>query len=652
MTPARAAALIGAAACLAACGNFNTEWLYQGCDSPCVVTVAPVAARQLAPHEPMVVPLSADLPHGLIWEVASGQMPDSLYLNATTGIISGFSPAPGTYSFVIRATADPWVWSVSSDSKCSCYEPGEIDLAFTVEDACESGTDCLHEGPALLAPVCEEAGNCAYEPADGLCPEPLGPGVNWNAESPLTASDVELWTVVGHRELRGSENQGGFTHQLELAPYDSRGTGLQPDRALVERLDYRLPEDWPLPYQKGDDLAVRLPGVNGSFASAMGLSTSDPGRSLIAYRGPLMSQLWDSACPAPLCGAIPEVRHLTCPGQEDQCGTIRPDLVLLATGPSEWVSAGSGQAASLQLEGKPYRLLVDSAYSSTVSTFDLDLCHGIAPMGTRFVLYPESSCPIARIGWAGGSGLLDKPDSYHLLALTDQSLALDGSALTPAPEQWPMDQPFPDLVQLRLHGAGPQPVWRAKLTAIGTYRVYLDAKSPTSGASCVTDILEVKVRPAVGTELRIELAWHTQDWSLEHDESMELLIAPPNYARKLDEQDGWTDAAWADEDWLFSPAHPNPKFWAPPLPGGRQGDLADGWPEIISLTALDRSNKTNRYPVAVRAGADNTQPMLASVAVHVGGTTRYTQGGLLEPGELWVLGHVKVETMDFVDGAP
>jgi len=463
------------------------------------------------------------------------------------------------------------------------------------------------------------------------------------------------------RKEKSELKQGTFSHRLDLErPGEAlAGEEGEPDKETASVV-YRLPEEWPLPYRTGESASLLEGTVNHSFASSLLASVDDGQRPVLMYDGPLLPVLLGQTCISRFGDLDMEQLHLTCPGQEDQCGAAGPDLLVLRTDSDDAVGVVTGEQGSCKLSGRPFILSVGSAYSFSYSSFDFDQCEEFAPTWSSFVLFPRDSCPIAMISSAAPPIVELERASSSLQVVVDHlgSFSPDGTPLKSLPE-WSLAQPYPGLARLAPFKNEESPFRKADLRTVGKHTIGLDVTDEKGRAACVTDIEEIEVRSSVTTDLRVELVWYTLEGNLEHPVELDLLVMHPSQAKILD-QVNWAPDKFASEHWC-SGSKGQPDKW-PILSGeskeeceAQEGDMQGSQPEVVTVNNLNAVFKENRYPIAVLYLEDEEKnpdnlPVLAMLSVYVRGEQKYLQGAELTPGYPWIVGHVGVEFMEF-DGA-
>jgi hypothetical protein len=637
------------------CGEFHTQKYFgdislpDGFDkSTCEVwlqaELAGPESVQLVQHEPVTLFLEEiGLPaeYSVSYEIATGKLPKGLLLSPDKGTISGFPAESGSFLVTILADDIP--------DNAPCIGAATIQLNLEVLPGCLSDEDCLARDGFVA--TCEEPGRCVSSPLAGNCPTALGSTVDFS----LTDAPVDLATtsfeVISHHTFAKEElvlpGLAGFTHQLLL------GAG---EEALWP-LPYRLTDNWPLPFAKGEWISLHQDFLMPSRLTLLG---ADGGPVAVLHNGPLAEVGANSGTAADGFDLGVRRRHLSCPVADDnhQCGPRGHDSLLFTTpGGEEELTLVAGEDAELIIEEAAYTLAVASSFTHLPTQFD---CSYVPPSSSSFHIFPLDTCPIARIVGPTLKVLRSaKKDTSVVLKGGESFAHLDGEIVS---YQWTLaDQPYPGLTNLTypVAGKGAANAWFSVLqaAAVGTYNVLLEVVDQDGRRSCAAALSQVSILAATDVDLRVELIWRTESDALAVESDLDLLLMHPTYANLLGDAQ-WDSTSWEDSEgkkWVCSEKNPSPTNWAAlPEEEGTLcqvsgGQLTEGRPEVATVEDLDKDKKTNRYSLGVRASSNNPGIVFADIRVFLEGVPKYeTSRQPLLPGQVWLAGHVDVEFMKFV----
>ncbi|MFH1530903.1 MAG: hypothetical protein ABIK09_09250 [Pseudomonadota bacterium] len=483
-----------------------------------------------------------------------------------------------------------------------CYVLDEEVIPWTVTAQCDGDGDCS----ALVSEAFKEEGGNAWCD-DGRCSVsddcPNDPrqrvGFFLGGDAPPPPGDDGLVTggeVIRHARIQGQKN-----------PYDLRRQVLilfeGPDGAVV-RLDYTLPDNWPLPLRVGD--AVSLGLEEGVLESGtLHIDGPDgPAHLLQGFRVP--GGLPDTLPVSDLASLLP----MDCLPFWDHCGSQVPATVTFSDGAAAWTLT-PGDVAWIPDPARPETgveaLLVRLGWSMFSEELVLTPACAWAPRVEVSALFlPTDSCPGAVAKAESAQDLvagqaLAEPPAFEVSGWASFSPKQGGAieAATWTVEEDPFGGGFGRLEVLPL--AIPDPLGlgnrRLRAGAVGEYQVGLTVMDRKGRESCITDTVRFRVFPDSEIALRAELVWLPFGLpSADGDDRIELSMRPSG------------SAAWEDEDRVCSPASPLPKSFegaqcaAADLPGGR--------PALATLQALAPS-KT--YGFALRAPHTNAAPMVNAV---------------------------------------
>jgi len=687
---AKTCGCLALALAVAACGQFHTQQFYQelpeedaapdvpGLDVPAacevrvpieIVTAELPAARLAAPY----VAALASLPGtGVQWRVTSGSPVPGVDLDPSSGVLAGLPAEAGQFTFEVEV-------SPRAD-ELPCFEPGVRELTVDVAPECQSAADCAGR-PEGTSFECA-AGRCVLDIGQ-YCPEEfLGNTLRWNAAETLLGRAEESWTVAGHEEVPRAEQSPNdpYVHRLTL----HKG---QEDAVLR----YSLPDSWPMPFAVGDVVSFAFsPGATAVPSASAVVWAGGGGPAFLLFNGFLGQEALPLACPAPVCSVDAGSYPVSCqyedplvphPPKEDQCGTPRPDAVVVEAGEAlaaaQAVQSGPvpEQSTSLTVGGADFLVTVGSAYS--YSTFDALQCRGTMPAWASFMLYPKDACPVAVVhhsvpgfprsapapgctlepGFIGAEVVCYLGDAQeplpHVYLLGTESFSPSGLSI--AAWDWSLEQPVPGLSKLLNTsapeiGAGAAPQ-RLMPSACGAYRVHLGVVDDQGRTSCVDDVQEVQVRPLPSLELRVELAWKPKDPGQSTHANADLLLKYPRLPMP----------SWQDTDWVCSPENPTTHGWAGSLGANpadvchlSEGDMADGRVEALSVAHLVRpavGEVLPPYAIGVRVGKKNPGPLLVTLRVYLGGSSKPVYEAVdheVAPGLIWTPGAVSSVYMAFI----
>ncbi len=650
----RPGTLLPLLALLIACGEFHTYKYYRdasddgqsraSCDTWQQVQLSAMAEATIAFYQPTWIPIAERRLDGsvpLSFELVAGVLPAGLYLNSDTGTISGFPQESGSYQVVIGAFANP--------ALSPCVLGDEVVLTVHVEAPCQTEDECLVQ--VLMGqqmPRCEEPGYCLSDAPGGLCPGALGAPLQYDLSQFSSASFGRPITVMSHhpltKEAQSVPGRAGYSHEMLLDADDDTPLSFA----------YRLAHSWPLPYAPGETVQFDVDPLVPGLLTVKGLADD---RRTYLFDGPLPPTLTSQQTAIPF-----DVQRaaLDCPVPEDshQCGPRNHDLLLVSAPPSPSFGAPSGAVMAMDLAGRPYELAVASAYSHLPAQFS---CPNIASSWASFEFMPLDSCPVAQVSKGAGAPVLWSANDV-IPVILDGTGSMGHMGATVDIYEWRLvRQPYAGLVDLSEPGAGKGPSngWFALLpaTAVGTYDVELQVVDSHGVPSCAAALAQVVAQVPPDVDLRLELVWWTEDDQLASEAEFHLLLMHPTYAKVLGGPP-WDSDAWSGSNaqkWVCSTDNPVPANWAA-LPGGdmgmcqvADGQLASGLPEVITVRSLDRDQKANRYPVAVRASMNNSETLYAGLRVVINGLPRYeTTRHPMAPGQTWHAGHINVEFMKFV----
>jgi hypothetical protein len=637
---------------LLGCGEFHTQQYYQevtGTDAADAASCnqfvtlllsgpATITARQYDPLVFAVLASGADQ-EILDWTLSEGRLPSGLHLAVGEGTVSGFPVESGTFDATILVSADR--------EKYPCIQGAEHKVTVTVQPGCTEESDCPEAADGTWEVLCAAPGRCLLGGYDEVCEGGYGGLYKWTLQNAPEPLPEVPWRVVGHVRMTAAERSapklGVFTHRITFTD----------DGEATWSLLYRLVPEWPLPFADGDE--VRIHALHDGEGDTGGLALEGPegARPVFLHDGPLDQALLDGVAAAGLFPPLTATRHaLACKPAEDphQCGPRGHDLLEVAAAEATPVRLGTGQSGVLALEDA--RTIVHVG------------CFNLPPTWASFMLFPEASCPVARVADPGTlQPLLQAGQALPVVLDASGSFAHGDRHVVSY--EWVLEsQPYPGLVALVHPGAGKDPQGFYKdlflATAAGSYAVRLDVVDDSGARSCAAALAQVDARVSIDVDLWVEAVWWTPDDTLALDQELDILVMHPTYNSILGPTP-WTDGAWAVEandlahGWVCGEENPAPHHWEA-LPEDEAshcrvsgGDLSDGRPEVISVATLDRDKKTDRYPIALRAPSTNTKMVFGNLRVFVEGKPMYeTSRRGLQPGQTWHAGHIDVEFMKFV----
>ena len=530
-----------------------------------------------------------------LWLVAAGALPPGLTLDPLTGALSGVSKEAGSGTFTVRVTAD-------DEDDGTCYILDEAVVPWTLVPQCITDDDCGAQvsagflsaggGARCDAGRCVATNGCPNDPRQRVrfllgwlgTPPPPGP------DGRLTGGEVIL-----HARIKGQKN-----------PEDLRRSALivfEESDTVYLRLDYTLPDNWPLPLREGDPVSLRL---ESGAAGGEALEIEGPG-------GParLLSGFWiPGGLPKELSlPALAALLPLDCPAYTDKCGDQVPAAATFQQEDSTWTLAPGAvtwtpdplrpTAGAEALLGR----LGWSAFRGDV--LPTPVCAGSPPVELSALFLPADDCPGAVAKAESAQDQIAGPALAALPAFEVSGWA----SFSPDPQgavvaaTWTVEEDPLGLgggfARLEvLPQALPDPVGlgsrRLRAGAVGDYRIGLTVKDHLGRESCITDTIRFRVFPDPEVALRAELVW--LPWAppgADGEDSLELYMRPVG------------SAAWEDPDRVCSPASPLPESFE-----GAQcaaADLPAGRPALATLKALA---PTKTYGFALRAPEPNTAPMV------------------------------------------
>jgi hypothetical protein len=618
LPPATAPRLIGPVLLLLlvlGCGEFRTERFtgelppgHEDTSAPPSDAVPPCAERiplrlsdaltldDLVAGEPYHRLLVEETGHATLWLPSPGAvLPAGMSLDPLTGALSGVPAAAGEGAFTVQVTG--------TDGDGLCFSLDVREYPYVVAAQCGDDADCADlvslafraEGGKAW---CGEGGSCLL--SDG-CPNDPRQRVRFlRAGDPLPAPGPDgLITggeVLRHARIQGQKNPDDYRRQV-LVLFE------EPD-PTVWRLDYTLPNNWPLPLREGDAVVLRVaPGPA-------------PGSEVLRIEGSggpahLVQGFWvpGGLPPGLALPALDALLPLACPSFDDPCGAQVPAAATFSWGDTRWTLSPSGIGwlpDPAHPGAGPEALLARLGWSRFVDVLPaVPGCAEVQPVALSAVFLPADDCPGAV---AKAESAQDLPAGQALAALP--AFEVSGwESFSPAPggtiaaatwsvEEDPFGGGFGHIEALP--GTLPDPAGlgnrRLHAGAVGEYHVGLAVQDHAGRQSCITDTIRFLIFPDPEIALRAELIWLPMGVpAADGDDVLELHMRPSG------------SATWGDPDRVCSPASPLPELFegaqcaAADLPGGR--------PALATLRTLA---PTKTYGFALRAPETNTAPMIHS----------------------------------------
>ncbi len=567
-------------------------------------------------YEPIQIQLQANV-EGLLWRVVSGALPAGVEVGALSGLLSGVPLEAGTFNFVLRIS-DPAI-----DESCKSYE--DFSLAWTVLSSCQTDMDC-EEGASGVALHCSDVGCLmSSKSCDGAASRMR---FDWSGHPP----DPETtWTVQSHHKLVGYDYdpKSGYRHQMELV------SGLE-TRLLL----YSSPRSLPLPVRAGDTVNVTLRSWNQGLGHLIRFDGIPEAPGGMLYDGPeaFAGQVLDLL--AGLGIDQMELLPTSCPGSEDQCGIQNTGALSLA-GDGVSLEVGVEETADWATDDGTQRLVVGSAYE--YRSFDPSRCADVSPSYASFRIAAGDRCP-APLVLSSSKGVEFLSDAFVGTPVVYFFATVEGgeSSAPIAHWSWVLEQPFEGLAALSQKGgslseSGTGPL-ELRMPVCGPYRINLGAEDAEGRVSCIDDVVEVRVLPDPGLDLRMELAWQGVDGSGGEDEDVDLLLRFPG---------DYEEGDFGAQEWVCSEDNPYPLEWMLGYPDHHDyvcqcsaGNMELGRPEVITLKTL-HDDFIQPYAIGVRASAENAGPVRVMLQVYLSGKLVYRRVDReLEPGELWRPGNI------------
>jgi len=611
-SPARSVRAFGLVlACLvlaASCGEFHTDHLFEPKDlapqgdtdvvpkPDCEETINLQVSEEGEPTElvigePFHRVLEEETGHADQWLLTAGSLPPGVSLDFLTGALSGVPTGLGAGTFTVRVTAD------NTDE--TCFVLDEAEVSYTVHPQCEDDADCA----ARVSAAFQGGGGKAWCGDDGRCllsngcPNDPRQRVRFlragDALPPAGADGlVTGGEVIRHARIQGQKNPDDFRRQV-LILYE------EPDAAVV-RLDYTLPENWPLPLREGDPVTLRR---ESGPAGGQALRIDGPGGTAHLLEGFWVPGGLPDGLPLP---ALDTLLPLACPSFGDSCGGQTPAGATFRLGEDRWTLSPSDVAwipDPMQPAASPEGLLLHLGWSmfraATPSTPD---CMGVPPVELSAIFLPADDCPGAVAKAESAQDLvagqaLSEPPAFEVSGWQSFSPAADGgvAAATWSIEEDPFGGGFGHLEVLPSPLPDPVGLGNRRLIAgaVGEYHVGLSLEDQDGQESCITDTIRFLVFPDPGVALRAELVWLPFGApAADGDDVLELHMRPSG------------SAAWEDPDRVCSPASPLPELFQGAQCGA--ADLPLGRPALATLSALA---PTKTYGFALRAPETNVGPM-------------------------------------------
>lgn len=609
------ARLLGSALILllaASCGEFKTDRFTGELPVPPKDTVAPlpdaeppcealVALRLTPAEDPGITDLVVGEPHhrilveetgeATLWLPTAGSvLPAGMAIDPLTGALSGVPTEAGEGSFSVQVTADD-----------PCYTLDVQEYPYVVSVQCQDDADCA----GRVSSEFRESGGkawCGDEDRCLLsngCPNDPRQRVRFlRAGDPLPPAGVDgLVTggeVIRHARIQGQKNPDDYRRQL-LVLFE------EPD-AAVWRLDYTLPNNWPLPLRDGDPVVLRVD--HGPTAGSELLRIEGPGGPAHLVQGFWVPGGLPPALPLP---ALDTLLPLACPSFGDPCGAQIPAAATFSWDAESWTLAPSDVAwipdPSSPGSG-PQGLLARLGWTQFREAVPADpACAKTAPVELSAVFLPADDCPGAVAKAESAQDLhagqaLAEPPAFEISGWESFSPAPGGviSGASWSVEEDPFGGGFGHIEALP--SALPDPVGlgnrRLVAGAVGEYQVGLAVADQEGRQSCITDAIRFLVFPDPEIAVRAELIWLPFGTpAADGDDVLELHMRPSG------------SAAWGDPDRVCSPASPLPELFE-----GAQcaaADLPVGRPALATLQALA---PTKTYGFALRAPPTNTAPMV------------------------------------------
>jgi hypothetical protein len=611
--PARPARALGLALALLAlggsCGEFHTDHLFWPRDTdpagdtdlPPKPTCEETVDLQLSEDrdltglvvgEPFHRVLIEETGHADQWLLTAGALPQGISLDFLTGVLSGVPQEVGAGTFTVRVTAD------NTDE--ACFTLDELEVPYAVTPQCEDDADCA----GRVSPAFREGGGKAWCGDDGRCllsngcpndPRQRVRFLRAGDALPLPGADglVAGGEVIRHARIQGQKNPDDFRRQV-LILYQ------EPDAAVV-RLDYTLPENWPLPLREGDVVTLR---AEEGPAGGEALSIDGPGGLAHLLEGFWVPGGLSDALPLPDLDAL---LPLACPSFGDPCGAQVPAGATFRVGEDRWTLSPSEVAWLPDPEhptGGAEALLVHLGWSMFRATASpTSDCMGAPSVELSAVFLPADDCPGAVAKAESAQDLvagqaLSEPPAFEISGW--QSFSPDpNSDIVSASwtvEEDPFGGGFGHLEVLPSPLPDPVGLGNRRLIAgaVGEYHVGLSIGDDEGRESCITDTIRFLVFPDPEIALRAELVWLPFGApAADGDDTLELHMRPSG------------SAAWEDPGRVCSPASPLPELFQ-----GAQcaaAELPLGRPALATLRALA---PTKTYGFALRAPETNVGPMV------------------------------------------